>query len=65
MGNLLARLRPTDREIYELALRETDPREYSRFTPITHGSVFAIVGLAAVGIAAIVCTPFWLLRRRR
>jgi len=63
--SLLARLRPTEREVYELAIRETNPRLYSQFTPITRGFAFAVLALAALGVFAVLCTPFWLLRSRR
>ena len=65
MGSILSRLRPTEREVYELASRETDPRLYAHFTPITHGFLFAILAILVLGLIAIVCTPFWLLRPRR
>jgi hypothetical protein len=61
----MARLRPTEREVYELACRETDPRYYSRFTPITRGFWFAILALVLLGLVTVVCTPFWALRVRR
>jgi len=63
--SLLARLRPTEREVYELAIRETDPRLYSQFTPIARGFPFAVLALLGLGLFAIICTPFWLLRSRR
>jgi hypothetical protein len=50
---LLERLKPSDREIRELALRETDPRQADRFAPIARGPLFALLALAAVGIAAL------------
>lgn len=65
MAGVLARLRPTDREVYELAKRETDPGLYEQFTPITRGFLFASLALVALGALAVICTPFWLLRPRR
>lgn len=62
---LLARLRPTEREVYELAIRETDPRRYSEFTPISRGLPFALLSLFGLGVLAVLATPFWLLRSRR
>ncbi len=65
MAGVLARLRPTDREVYELAKRETDPGLYKQFTPITRGFVFAGLALMALGALSVLSTPFWLLRSRR
>ena len=62
---LMARLRPTEREVHKLAVKETDPRLYSRFTPIARGFWFAVVALLILGLLAVVCTPFWALRARR
>ena len=62
---LLERLRPTEREVYELAVRETDPRLYSRFAPIARGFWFAVLALVVLGLMVVVCTPFWALRARR
>lgn len=62
---LIARLRPTEQEVYELARRETDPRRYSQFTPIVRGFAFSILALLGLGVVAAVCTPFRLLRPRR
>ena len=63
--SLLKRLKPTDREIRALALRETDSAEAAQFTPITRGPIFAVVALAAVGLAAIPSCLIRLLRPRR
>ena len=60
---LLERLKPTDREIRALALRETDPAQASRFTPIARNPVFAVIALAAVGVAALPACLARLLRR--
>jgi hypothetical protein len=46
-------LKPTDREILALARRETDPREVDGFAPICRGRLFAVIALAAVGLAAL------------
>ena len=62
---LMARLRPTEREVHELAVRETDPRLYARFTPIARGFWFAVLALLILGLLVLVCTPFWALRSRR
>lgn len=59
---MLERLKPTDREIRELALRETDPAQAASFQPIARGLLFALLGLAAVGLAAL---PSLLLRLLR
>lgn len=65
MQGILSRLRPTEREVYELARRETDPRLYSQFTPIARGWLFAALAVLGLGLLAVVCTPFRLLRSRR
>jgi len=52
-GAVLERLEPTEREIRELALRETDPAQARHFAPIVRGPVFAVLALAAVGLAAL------------
>ena len=63
--SLLERLKPTDREIRALALRETDPAQAARFAPIARGPIFAVLALAAVGLAALPGCLIRLLRRRR
>ena len=65
MGGILSRLRPTEREVYELANRETDPRLCSQFTPVTRGFLFAVLAMLGLGLLAVVCTPFRLLRPPR
>ena len=50
---MFERLRPTDREIRELALRETDPTRAARFEPIVRGPAWAVLGLLGVGLAAL------------
>ena len=65
MEGIPARLRPTEREVYALALRETDPRSYPQFMPITRGFVWAVLAIVGVGLLAAVCTPFRLLFPRR
>ena len=61
----LARLKPTDREVRDLALRETDPTQAARFATIARGPVFALLALAAVGLAALPAAALRLLRRPR
>ncbi len=61
--NVLKYLRPTPSEIERLALRETDYRYYSSFTPITPGFFPAVGVLLAVGAAAVLISPFRLLSR--
>ncbi|HEY3740447.1 MAG TPA: hypothetical protein VGL53_11415 [Bryobacteraceae bacterium] len=56
-------LKPTDQEIRELALRETDPARVGSFQPYTKGPLVALLILAGVGIAAIPMTLYRLLRR--
>ena len=62
---MLERLKPTDREIRELALRETDPAQAERFAPIAAGPVLALLGLALVGLAALPALLLRLLRPPR
>jgi hypothetical protein len=52
-GAVLERLEPTERELRELALQETDPARAGRFAPIVRGPVFAVLALAVVGVAAL------------
>lgn len=61
--SLLERLRPTPREIEQLALRETDPARCAEFEPITSGPLAALALLAFVGFAALLVTPFRLAAR--
>ena len=49
--SLIDRLKPTDREIRDLALRETDSALAHRFDPIARGPVFAVLALVVVGVA--------------
>jgi hypothetical protein len=51
--SLLERLKPTDGEIRELALRETDAAQAAHFEPIVRGPVFAVLALACIGVAAL------------
>ena len=62
MSRIANALKPTDREILALARRETDPREADRFAPICRGWLFAVIALAAVGLAAL---PACLVRAAR
>jgi hypothetical protein len=62
----LSRLKPSDREVRELALRETDPAQARRFAPIARGPVFALAALAGVALAALpFCALRWLRRPER
>lgn len=61
---MIERLKPTDREIRALALRETDPAEAERFAPIARGPLFAVLALAAVGLAALPSLVWRLVRPR-
>ena len=63
--SLLERLKPSDREIRELALRETDAAQAHRFEPIARGPVFAAVALACIGLAALPSILWRLLTGRR
>ncbi len=57
-------LKPTEDEIRELALRETDPAHVGDFQPITKGPVVAILILACVGLIAIPATVYRLVTMR-
>ena len=46
-------LRPTEAEISDLALRETEPKLAADFSPITKGPVVAVLLLAGVAMAAL------------
>ena len=59
---LFGHLRPTDREILELARRETDPSQVHRFAPICRGPCFALIAIPLVVLAAL---PSCLLRLLR
>lgn len=61
---MIERLKPNDQEIRELALRETDPAQADRFAPIARGPAFALLGLAAVGLAALPSLLWRLVRPR-
>jgi len=50
---VLERLEPTEQELRELALAETDPAQAGRFAPIVRGPLFAVLALAVVGLAAL------------
>ena len=57
-------LKPTEDEIRELALRETDPARAHEFEPITQGPVVALLILAGVGLAAVPLTLYRLVTMR-
>jgi hypothetical protein len=57
-------LKPSDREIRELALRETDPAYVHEFQPIAKGPVVAVLILMVIGLAAVPITLFRLVTRR-
>lgn len=48
MRSLLQRLKPTEEEVRELALRETDARAFRRFQPINRGPLFAVSAILVV-----------------
>lgn len=62
MGSLLQRLKPTDRETREMALRETDPEQVERFEPIALGPLFALVAVPVVLLMALPSIALRLLR---
>ena len=61
---MIERLKPTDDEIRELALRETDPAHAKRFEPIARGPVYAVLALVAVGLIALPSLLWRLVRPR-
>ncbi len=61
---MIERLKPTDEEIRELALRETDPTQAERFAAIARGPVYAVLALAALGLAALPSLLWRLVRPR-
>jgi hypothetical protein len=65
VARLKKALSPTDAEVVELALRETDRDAYDQFTPIAGGPVLAVAGLVAVGVLAAIVTPFRIVRGLR
>ena len=56
LDKLAELLKPSDTEIRELALRETDPARISEFQPIVRGPGMAVVILSLVAVAAIPLT---------
>ena len=53
MGSLLQRLKPTEKEVRELALRETDMLAFRRFQPINRGPWFAVSAILLVLLVSI------------
>ena len=51
--NLGAALKPRDEEVLALAEKEGQPDVAGAFQPICRGPLFAVVALAAVGLASI------------
>jgi hypothetical protein len=64
MAGIARHLRPTDREILELARRETDPREAARFEPICRGPLFALLAIPLVVLLALPSCALRALRGR-
>jgi len=59
---LLAHVKPTEDEIVRLAVEETDPSRVAKFEPVARGPVFALLALAAVGLAALPSCLFRIVR---
>lgn len=55
---------PRDREIIRLARREVDPAHAAEFAPITRGPLFAVIGLAILGVIAVPYLLWQKLQRR-
>ena len=56
-------LKPSDREIRDLALRETDPERVHEFQPIVRGPIVAVLILMLISVAAVPMTVVRVLRR--
>jgi hypothetical protein len=56
-------LRPSSSELYELVLRETDPRQAGHFDQVCPGKALTILALLAIGISATAIAPFRIVRR--
>jgi hypothetical protein len=63
MKGLFALLKPTEAELGQLALRETDPQFYEDFEPLTRGPIYAVLVLFLVCICATVAIPSRLAKR--
>ncbi len=53
MGSWLRHLKPTEEEVRELALGETDPSAFRRFQPINRGPWFAVSAILVVLLVSI------------
>jgi hypothetical protein len=61
IGAILDLLRPTPREVVNLARREADPRYVADFEPLHLGPVLSLLVLAGIGIAGAIAAPFRLI----
>jgi hypothetical protein len=50
-------LYPNADEVYEIAVREADPRFVAAYEPITPGPIVALLLLACVGLASAIYAP--------
>jgi hypothetical protein len=60
---LFTLLKPTETELERLARRETDPRFYGEFEPLTRGPFYTLLVLFLVSVCAIVAIPWRLTMR--
>jgi hypothetical protein len=51
-------LRPSARELQALAAREMDPRYARSFEQVTPGLVLAVLSLGAIGVCALIVSPY-------
>jgi hypothetical protein len=62
MSGIVGRLKPTDREILDLARRESDSRAAAEFEPICRGPLFALLAIPVIALAAAPACAWRLLR---
>jgi hypothetical protein len=63
MTSLAQLLRPSGSEVRELVLRETDPARAAEFEQLCLGPALTVLALFAIGVCAVVVTPFRIIRR--
>jgi hypothetical protein len=65
LNQLIARLKPSSKEIEELMLRETDPALAPSFEPLTPGPAAAAMLLALIAVAGVLLAPLRIITRGR
>lgn len=63
MKKFLEFAKPTNWEMEQLALRETDPKFHAEFEPFARGPLFAVSVLVFVVLCGIVAIPLRLAKR--